>query len=284
MTENITTAQMQGVCRHCGSKKLRWIIENDEGICEDCSAVNVDYQTTDVLSISGAIESSSQVGGATLQHDPMGISSKYERQNEPINQIMKMKVRDSTEKNLVFAFSCLVTASKKLGISKEVLINSLSIYKKALENKLTRKSPIKSFCAGALYAASKICNCPKPLPEIASACNTNTRTAFSAYKILHRELKLNVPQPRLQDYYKQIFESLNLPPDITNLTKRILLSVEEAKFHLGKKPEGIVAAAIYIATLKGDFKITQRELAKKADVTELTIRTNCNGLRDILER
>jgi transcription initiation factor TFIIIB Brf1 subunit/transcription initiation factor TFIIB len=51
---------------------------------------------------------------------------------------------------------------------------------------------------------------------------------------------------------------------------------------VGKGPTGMAAAALYIASIMNGKTITQRELAKAADVTEVTVRNRYKGLDNAL--
>lgn len=283
MTENVTSNSVKkGVCWHCGSGNLREFVENEEKICMDCSAVNADAPATDVMDVNtsddGSTNKNKTIGVFEgFQHNRIVMHSNLEWERSS-TLIRNIKARDSTEKNLAFAFSCMVTVSSDLNISKEVLMKALSLYKKVVEKRLTRRGSIQSFCAGTLYMASILCNTPKSLPEIANASRTSRRSAFIAYKVLLRELRINVPPPRLREYFDQAVPILKLDSDIVEMVAEMLDSVEKIKLHLGKDPKGMVAAAVYIAAVKCGKKITQRELSKQFNITELTIRKRVNEL------
>ena len=53
----------------------------------------------------------------------------------------------------------------------------------------------------------------------------------------------------------------------------------EKKLTAGKDPQGMAAAAIYIACVIEGEKKTQKEIAEAAGVTEVTVRNRYKGLR-----
>lgn len=281
MTENTTLESVKKVvCWQCGSGNLRELVENEGKICMDCSAVNADKPSTDVMDVNTLDDGSiNKVTGVFegLQHNATAFHSNLEWEGSSA-LIRNIKVRDSTEKNLALAFSGMVTISSDLNISKEVLMKALSLYKKVVEKRLTRRGSIKSFCAGTLYMASKLCNAPKSLSEIAYASHISRKAGFIAYKVLLRELGVYIPPPRLKECFVQATLKLKVDAEVAEMAVRILESVEEAKIHLGKDQSGIVAAAIYISSIKLGKKITQRELGKILNITELTIRKRCHEL------
>ena len=50
----------------------------------------------------------------------------------------------------------------------------------------------------------------------------------------------------------------------------------------GKDPVGLAAAAIYLAAVHNNVNITQRNIAIRAEITEVTIRNRAKGLREML--
>jgi hypothetical protein len=57
-----------------------------------------------------------------------------------------------------------------------------------------------------------------------------------------------------------------------NLAIELLLKSKKIKADVGKSPAGFAAAALYIASIMNGKKVTQKELAVAADVTEVTVR------------
>jgi transcription initiation factor TFIIB len=54
------------------------------------------------------------------------------------------------------------------------------------------------------------------------------------------------------------------------------------KTHIGKSPVGLAAAALYIASIMNGERVTQKDLAKAAGITEVTIRNRYKGLSKVL--
>ena len=69
---------------------------------------------------------------------------------------------------------------------------------------------------------------------------------------------------------------MNLSPIKTEQVKRtarkILENAEKAGVTDGRNPNGLAAAAVYIACKKHNVKTPQREIAHAADITELILR------------
>ncbi|MBO3763315.1 MAG: HTH domain-containing protein, partial [Candidatus Brockarchaeota archaeon] len=65
---------------------------------------------------------------------------------------------------------------------------------------------------------------------------------------------------------------------------KILNEARAKKATSGKDPMGLVAAAIYLATLRmGINTVTQKQIAEASNVTEVTVRNRFKGLKEALE-
>ena len=59
----------------------------------------------------------------------------------------------------------------------------------------------------------------------------------------------------------------------------ILAEAKRKRFAAGKDPMGLAAAALYIACLQQNEKITQKDIAEAAGVTEVTVRNRYKSLK-----
>jgi len=63
----------------------------------------------------------------------------------------------------------------------------------------------------------------------------------------------------------------------------VIRRAKEARAIAGKDPLGVAAAAVYIACVMLDHRKTQKEIARVAGVTEVTIRNRYKELREKLK-
>jgi len=68
---------------------------------------------------------------------------------------------------------------------------------------------------------------------------------------------------------------------IEEIANKIVSAAKEIKLTSGRGPTGVCAAATYIASILAGEKKTQREIAKMAQVTEVTVR---NRYKELVER
>ena len=79
-------------------------------------------------------------------------------------------------------------------------------------------------------------------------------------------------------YVSKIASFVGLNQKTQSIAIQILQKAKKIKADIGKGPAGIAAAALYIASIMDGNKVTQKLLAKAADVTEVTVRNRYNGL------
>ena len=83
-------------------------------------------------------------------------------------------------------------------------------------------------------------------------------------------------------YVSKIASQVSLDQKTQNTAIKLLIEAKKMKGVVGKGPTGMAAAALYIAAIMNGISLTQRELAKAADVTEVTVRNRYKELDKIL--
>lgn len=85
--------------------------------------------------------------------------------------------------------------------------------------------------------------------------------------------------PRI--FIPSIISNLKSSQRVYMLSSKIIESLKKYGLTEGKDPAGIAAATVYIASIVLDEKKTQKDVAKAANVTEVTIR---NRYRDVIDK
>jgi transcription initiation factor TFIIB len=199
-----------------------------------------------------------------------------------LRQFDKARVHSSAERNLSQAMNELTRLSDKLHIPASVEENAALIYRKALDEGLIRGRSIKSIAAAALYAACRLTRTPRSLKEIAEASTRRRKEISRCYRLLQRELDIKMPVDDPSKYISKIASQVGLTQKTQNTAFKLLKGAKEKKGIVGKGPTGMAAAALYIAAIINEQSLTQRELAKAADVTEVTVRNRYKELDRIL--
>ena len=80
-------------------------------------------------------------------------------------------------------------------------------------------------------------------------------------------------------YVSKIAEKNRISGKTQGAAITILAEARRKRFAAGKDPMGLAAAALYIACLQLNEKITQKEIAEAAGVTEVTVRNRYKALK-----
>jgi len=167
----------------------------------------------------------------------------------------------------------------KISVSTNVLEKAAYIYRKGLEKKLVRGRSISAMVAASLYAACRNTETPRTLREIAYAGNVKRNDISRCYRLLHNELELEMPVVDPIQCIARISSKLKIPEKTKRYAAKVLKEAQERNESPGKDPMGLAASALYISCVKNGISISQRNVAKAAGITEVTIRNRCKGLK-----
>ncbi len=178
------------------------------------------------------------------------------------------------------ALSRLNRTSSALKLPEDVQNRAITVYRKISER-------INSNCtdcmvAASIYSACKQKGAPITLSEISSHLNVDKKEVRSAHKASSRELKLKYMPSSPSDYITRFCTVLGLNESVLRKAMEINGKAEENGINSGKGSASMAAASIYLAAFLEMEKITQREVAKVAGVTEVTVRNRYKELADKL--
>jgi transcription initiation factor TFIIB len=289
----------KGRCPECGGAEFVTDMETGEIACSRCGLVLqediLDQKPEWRAFTPEETRSKARTGPPTsLKRFDKGLSTTFQPYKDsygralPMHERLKMmrlrkwnirsRVHSSAERNLSQAMNELTRLSDKLHISASVEENAALIYRKALDKGLIRGRSIKSIAAAALYAACRLTRTPRSLKEIAKASTRRKKEISRCYRLLQRELDIKMPFDEPIKYVPKIASFAGLNQKTQSIAIQILQKAKKIKADIGKGPAGIAAAALYIASIMDGKKVTQKLLAKAADVTEVTVRNRYNGL------
>jgi len=292
-------------CSQCGSKRLVHDYDMGETVCANCGLVvsePVIYEGPEWRAFTQEDrESKSRVGGsASYSKFDKGLSTTIGRVDRdafgrklPLATRMQMwrlrrwqirsRVHSSAERNLARAMAELERLSDKLSTHGQIKENAAVIYRKALEKGLVRGRSIAGITAAALYAACRSSETPRTLREITEASLVDKKEVARCYRLLVRELRIHMPIDDPVTYISKIGEKAGISGQTQGVALDILREAKEKRVASGKDPMGLAAAALYIASLQVNEKKTQKDIAKVAAVTEVTVRNRYKALKRQLD-
>jgi len=184
----------------------------------------------------------------------------------------------STERNLVEAMNAITRFADNLHLPEDIRTIAALIYRKALEKKLVRGRSIQSITAASLYAACRLTQIPRSLKAIVVTSGRKRKEVSRCYRLIQQELELTLPIDDPIKYLSLIASKAEVDQKTENLAVDLLQRAHKLNVTVGKSPEGIAAATLYMAAIMNREKLTQQNLAYAADVTEVTIRNRYKEL------
>jgi len=287
-------------CPECASKNLVHDYDTGETICGDCGLVLYEQMLDKGPEWRAFTQqekaSRSRVGMPTSYsvHDK-GLSTTISQVDRdafgrklPLSTRLQMwrlrkwqirsRVHSSIDRNLAQAMAELDRLSGKVSISPPIKEKAALIYRKALDKGLVRGRSISAIAAASLYASCRKSGLPRTLREIAESSLVDKKDVARCYRLLLQELDFHMPISDPLTYVSKIAEKNGVSGKTQGAAMAILRDARQKRFSAGKDPMGMAAASLYIACLQNNEKITQKDIAEAAGVTEVTVRNRYKAL------
>ncbi|WP_202320384.1 transcription initiation factor IIB [Archaeoglobus neptunius] len=299
---NTETETVPDMCPECGGSRLIMDFRRGEKYCQDCGLV-VDemyidpgpewsfYESAHIRrvrtgpAISHALHDrglSTEIGysnkdgtGKRLDENAKALATRIR------NAHKKQKIRGSADRNLVAAMTEIDRLVSSLGLPPSIKERAATIYKKAWTLKLTKGRHCDALAAASVYAAVREAGLPRTLNEVVKLSHAKKRNIGRAYRAIVRELNINANPTDPWDLVRRYSFALELDTKTRDEAERLLGEVIENNLSTGRDPRSLVAAVIYIASHLTKNARTQREIAEKVGVTEVTIR---NRYKEIIDK
>jgi transcription initiation factor TFIIB len=174
---------------------------------------------------------------------------------------------------------------EKLNLPYSTLKGALDIAEELLGKKIGKKFSPKVFAAAILYTACLEDSHPILMKEICKAIGLNKkeqRKSMEVYSMIAQKIR-KVLKPSMNKYIERLIDSLGLNDNVKTKALQIIEDAKQRGLTSGRNPISIAAAAIYIAAKKLKISITQKEIASKAHITEVTLRNRYKELLRIIE-
>ncbi|MHA1369558.1 MAG: transcription initiation factor IIB [Promethearchaeota archaeon] len=190
----------------------------------------------------------------------------------------RIRVSDALERNLTFALTELDRMASALCLPKNLRENASKIYRNAVKNHLIRGRSIEGVAAASIYASCRLCKIPRTLQEIAEVARVDKKEIGRCYRYISNKLKLNAGPTSPTEYISRFASGLKLSGKCQARARKILLVASKKGLTSGRGPTGVAAAALYLASVLEKERRTQRDIAKVAQVTEVTVRNRFKEL------
>jgi transcription initiation factor TFIIB len=178
----------------------------------------------------------------------------------------------SADRSMRSALQMLDTVKTKLDISDAVTERAAYFYRKAVLRKLTRGRNINGLILSALYAACRESNVPRTIQDIANSGNVNTKFLSRHYRLLARELDLNLESFAPSNFVSRLASISGLSEKTSRDALYILRQAKEKRITAGKNPVAFAAAALYLSALMNVEQKSQKKISDSCGISSVTIR------------
>ena len=296
-----TPQRLTEKCPECSSKNLVHDCDSGETICGDCGLVLYEQMLDKgpewrAFTVEEKA-SRSRVGMPTSYsiHDK-GLSTTISQIDRdafgrklPLSTRLQMwrlrkwqirsRVHSSIDRNLAQAMSELDRLSGKISVSPPIKEKAALLYRRALDKGLVRGRSISAIAAASLYAACRQSGTPRTLRDITESSLVDRKDVTRCYRLLLQELEIHMPISDPLTYISKIAEKNGVSGKTQGAAIQILRDAKRKRASAGKDPLGMASAALYIACLQKNEKITQKDIADAAGVTEVTVRNRYKALK-----
>ena len=290
-------------CKQCQNTTLVLDVLSSEYVCSTCGCVSSEKIYNNELAYFEKSEynDKSRLGmpeSLTVSHKGLstliGLNDTDVRgkvldpvQKETIQRLRtwnnRSQLSDSISRNLDKALKYLNNFGDKLYLSPAVMENAAYIYRKAAIRKLAKGRSTISLVAASIYAACREISIPKTISDIAFVCNIPSKEIMSHYKLILKELSLNIPVIQGIDYVTLISNRLRLTEKTKREALRIFSLVQHSRISIGKNPRAFAGAIIYIASQDCNEFLRQVEVCQVADISTVSLRKRCKEIKTILD-
>jgi len=290
-------------CKNCGA--IIFVVDEFRGekICSGCGLVikskiidpGPDWRAFD----AGQEKKRARVGSPpTFTIHDKGLSTiidlrdrdVFNQKMSPRNKVLvyrlrkwqqRSRVSNAMERNLSFALSELDRMASALSLPKNSRETASQLYRTALKNHLIRGRSIEGVVAASIYASCRLCKIPRALQEIAEVARVDKKEIGRCYRFISPKLSWNAGPTSPADYIARFASGLKFSGKCQSTACDILQIASKKGLTSGRGPTGIAAASLYLAGVLENERCTQREIAKIARVTEVTVR---NRLKELISR
>jgi transcription initiation factor TFIIB len=299
--QGITTKKENLRCAECKSELVIFDMVSNELVCSACGCVASDKyynnEHSETYTTQSEFRDRSRMGmpeSLAVHHKGLstligvGDTDARGKALEPAQKVKIQRLRtwnnrsqlnDSISRNLEKALKFLNNFGDKLYLSQAVLESAAYIYRKAAIKKLAKGRSTLGLVGAALYAACRETATPKTIADIAGVCNLSSKDIMSHYKLILRELSLQMPVLHGPDYVTLISNRLNLSEKTKREGLRIYSQVQQHRISIGKNPRALAGAVIYLASQACNEFLRQVEICQVADISTVSLRKRCKEIK-----
>lgn len=274
------SAQAQQACPECSGTVRS---EDGETVCQQCGVV-LDDQTIDHGPEwrSFSDESRSRVGPSRTErrHDHgLGSEIGYDDAASNPSKLARMRREDSRAsmggkkgRNKAELLTEARRICSQLDASDATIDRACRIAHVGHDAEVAIGESLDTFAAAAVLAAIRDQGLPLPMGEVLKYSDADRSAVYRLVRKTYDATDAEGPPVDPVEHLPRITAAVEASSETEALARRVLLEVQDRALHVGKKPAGVAAGALYAAARRTGQHLTQRDIAAPAGVTAVTLR------------
>jgi transcription initiation factor TFIIB len=191
----------------------------------------------------------------------------------------RIQLHKNKDRNLKRAFQLLHILKDKLNLSDVTIEKAAYIYRKALAKGMIRGRSGEVVVVASIYIALRESQSPISLREISKASNIRLNKIARIVRLVSMELDILIPLADLKRSVSKVGNTVGLSEKTKREAVDLISHIKEIEYSDGKKPMTIAATVLYLACIKTGEHVSQKEIAKAAGVTDVSIRNRVKDLK-----
>ncbi|KAF7256677.1 hypothetical protein EG68_05556 [Paragonimus skrjabini miyazakii] len=244
-------------CTHCGSTRFDEDRARADLVCLDCGMVMSENV------ISSEVE---------FVETSAGVAAAVGRFVSDESQVVGRESRQVTENK---ARRRIDTICGHLRLGNDTAVSAFRYYQSALFRGLTRGRGALQVAAGCVYLAARQLRVNLMLLDLSDAVGINVYVLGHCYTDLKRRLNLAIPEMDPCLYIERFASQLEFgekTPVVATTAMRLLQRMKKDWLTTGRRPSGLAAAALLVASRIHEFNRNEEDVARIARISQQTAR------------
>ncbi|EFX81073.1 hypothetical protein DAPPUDRAFT_299541 [Daphnia pulex] len=203
-------------------------------------------------------------GGSLLNESGGAVGRKKNRQT-----------MSSSDQTLVSAYNEISNMAVNINLPRTVVDRANCLFKNVHDGKHLKGHSTKAIASTCLYIACRQEGVPRTFKEICALTKIDKKELGRCYKLIPKALETSVdviPRITTSDFIPLQNLNLELNAMVQREALHIGLKAVELDVVPGRSPLSVAAAAIYMASLASEKKLTKKAIGDITGVADVTIR------------
>jgi transcription initiation factor TFIIB len=275
-------------CSECGSSEVVLDPKHAELYCASCGMVlaealidqGPEWRAYDAEQAAERVRAGPP---ASYRIHNKGLSTLTPPELTRTKRLRGIVSMDSSEKTLALALGEIDRMASALKLPTNIREATALFYRKAMGEQLIKGRSIEELVSAMLYITCREYGVPRTLKEIAEVSKMPLKKIRRAYFFLIKEMKLKLPPATPARFIPRFCSELGVS---TTIREKAILLIRKSRgmgVAKGWSPTGTAAAAIYLAAELSGEPVEEKEVARVAGTTPITLRSRYIELKKRLE-